>query len=93
MVDLSPILPIADGGHGTFTPLHGSCEDMIPGQQPDTVLGGVLTAEPAGETASQSSDCSSIVSHEDVYIAATPVAFISNLRYKRRECLSVPSMS
>ncbi len=96
MVDCHPILPRINDGRGSFALVQGPRgidDNMISDRDPDTVLGGVITAEPAGDIAEQDSECSSILSHEGVYIAAAPVVFISSLRYKRREALYVSSPS
>ncbi|KAI1786725.1 hypothetical protein LXA43DRAFT_975618 [Ganoderma leucocontextum] len=89
MSDCSPTLPLFNDGRGTFTTvqaLRDADDNIIAGHGFDTVFGGALTAEPAGETAEQS-ESSSILSYEGVYIAAAPVLFISRLRYQRREVL------
>ena len=93
MVDSPPVLPLVVDESNSFAIMQApnlANDDVVFGQQSDTILGGVITAEPAGETAEQISECSSVLSHEGVYIAATPVAYISGLRYKRREILYVP---
>ncbi|PIL23468.1 hypothetical protein GSI_14779 [Ganoderma sinense ZZ0214-1] len=90
-----PILPLANDRRESFVSvkaLHSVGDDdsasgLFPGPHPNTVLGGVLTAEPVGEIAGQDSECSSMLSQDGVYIAAAPVSYISNFRYKRREAL------
>ena len=86
MPDRPPILPIHGAQHGSFVavPLSDIPEDgEVPqsgDQQTGAVLGGVVVAEPE-------SDGSSVVSREGVWLAPTPVSYVSGLRYERRERL------